>query len=205
MHRLAPILLVLVVVAARAAAAAANDTATPAPSGTSASNVCYQTPFNPTLACSGNGQCVNDTRTGEPSCQCSSSYAGTTCAYQRKSQLAAFLLQFFLGYFGVGYFYLGFSALGAGELVLSLGFCVIVCIAVCAGGGVMAGAAACFKGGSGGCCRIVALGFLVVGCILFVIVALGVFIGPFVWWLIVTIQIGIGSLGDSNGVGLAPW
>lgn len=52
-------------------------------------------------------------------------YAGATCDYKRKEQIASFLLTLFLGEFGAFYFYLGLIGLGCIQLFVPC--CGMVC------------------------------------------------------------------------------
>src|SRR5438477_10846083 len=72
--------------------------------------------------CSNHGIC---TRAGD-GCVCDDGYAthlpttNVGCNYKRKKQLAAFLLQFFLGEFGAGHWYSGNMDLAGGQLAVTV-------------------------------------------------------------------------------------
>ena len=133
---------------------------------------------NPDNDCNANGRCSQDgTR-----CICNGGWVTHNsvypqCNYRQISRFLPFFTQLFVGIFGVGYFTLGLNALGAGEIVLFICSCILLCVTACVGGYNNGGAGALF--GS--------------------IAALGLF-GGFGWWLYAVIGMGTGSIQDSNGV-----
>lgn len=72
---------------------------------------------NPLTTCANNGVCNPDGL-----CSCNPAFATVDptqqCAYERKSGLVAFLLQFFLGGLGVAEFYLGNISYAMGQCII---------------------------------------------------------------------------------------
>jgi len=150
--------------------------------------------------CNNHGACVNST--GDWYCVCDDDYAthpeietkeddSVYCNYQRKKQLTAFLLAWFLGGFGGGQWYLGLTGLAVGKLILGLSVCCIIpCVGMCLGGAAMGMGSEAAAGGASalvGCCYCC--------CVL----------GIFVWWLVDIIHFGMNSYDDKDGVALEPW
>jgi TM2 domain-containing membrane protein YozV len=137
--------------------------------------------------CSGEGYCTRDGST----CVCFSGHVtynspnGPKCNYKQKSQLAAFLLQLFLGKFGAGHFYVGSNALGAGEICLTFGLIPLACFLT-----PMFNA---FDVSETGRKKIWKKLQWVVGT------------AVFVWWLVNTIKFGLNEYNDGNGVPLKSW
>lgn len=125
----------------------------------------------------GTGTCtfVGNQTSGTCECDADNRFTGANCDYERKSQLVAFLLSFFLGSYGVDRFYLGYIGVGVAKLLIGLGICVSPCFCCCCenagrvGGGIWAG-----------------------------LVGLAIFI----WWIVDWVFIIQGKLPDFNGVAL---
>jgi hypothetical protein len=86
-----------------------------------------------TSACSYHGVC-----SGNYTCVCNTGYITfpsssiNGCNYKQKSQLTAFLLQFFLGEIcGAGEFYLGNNDIGAGQIVYFWGNTIFIILMIC--------------------------------------------------------------------------
>lgn len=138
--------------------------------------------------CNFHGQCTSD----RTECVCDDEYATFPvdsehlCNYKRKSKLAAFLLQFFLGN-GVGHFYVGrisegmafFWTVGYGFIVSG---CFLGCCIYCICSGI-------FDSEKSATFVVSCLG------VCFILIAFAIWI-----WLLV--QFGRGDITDSNGVTL---
>ena len=90
--------------------------------------------------CSDNGNCyINITeyysdKNKYTTCICNDGWTTlnnevTKCCYFRKSQISAFLLEFFIG-FGSGHFYLGNSNFGIGKLLISIFICLVFYVSI---------------------------------------------------------------------------
>lgn len=130
-------------------------------------------------ACSYSGVC--NTNTGI--CHCDDGYITTNnidqCNYKQKKQLAAFLLQVFLGYAGAGEFYADNNGMGGGQIALLLGSPTLLAIG------------RCYKDKAAGTTAIVvgAVGLLgVVG-----------------WWIADMVRFGKNNVKDGNGQPLKEW
>jgi hypothetical protein len=129
--------------------------------------------------CNNNGQCVNAT------CVCDVKYADTNCQHKRKSQLTAFLVEFFVGGMtGASRFYLGYIGEGVGKILLFWGSCIMSCVA----GGLGAGGKAVAP------CA-------VVGALMGVVAGLGLCASG-IWQIVDWGLIAAGNMKDSDGFDL---
>jgi hypothetical protein len=110
---------------------------------------------------------------------------GPYCIYERKKQLTAFLLQFFV-FCGAGQFYVGNIQYAVPQLIISLAPCIISCIQCIMGIRI--------KGEDRPCGHLV---ILIINC-LFSCALCG-------WWLADVIIFGMNKHLDGNGVPLNPW
>lgn len=135
--------------------------------------------------CSYNGICTNTN-----TCKCNDGYItfpssnANGCNYKQKSTVIAFCLEFFLGFVGAGYFYLEQNALGAGQLVLNVAPCFLICLLGCC---ILASNPESKE-------KLEPSSFLTV-CL---------FIGVLIFWIIALVDIGTGNITDGNGAPIAP-
>ena len=124
----------------------------------------------------GTGTCVfaSNVTIGKCDCDANNQFTGANCDYERKSQLIAFLLSFFVGTYGADRFYLGYIGVGVVKLLLGLGICASPCFLCC-----------------GDCGKVVSgIWAAVVG------------LAIFIWWIVDWALIIQGKIPDFNGVSL---
>lgn len=137
----------------------------------------------PARDCDNHGSCLPD-----GNCVCNDDYTtyncdmGVQCCYKRKSRLAAFLLQFFLGAeSGAGLWYIGQDVPAGMELMLFLLLIFFGCLVVF-----------CAKRGEKFAFLSLCLAYLTA-------VTLPIY------WLAYLIIIGIGDINDGNGIKISDW
>lgn len=182
---------------------------------------------NDPLACNSHGTCVDNL------CYCDDEYAtedeDDPCDYKRKSQLVAFLLDFFIN--GGGQIYLGYLNWGIPRLILlfwpiitiiiilpaiiiallhKLGFLICCgCGSTCCSAALdedVAPLALCALPFWGcGCCLFIHAfpWWIIIICTLITWIINGIIL--FVWWLVWIILIGTNSINDANGIAMNSW
>lgn len=136
--------------------------------------------------CNGHGECKAD-----GTCLCDKDYATVNqdaqCSYERKKQLAAFLLHTFLGGYGAGHFYINDIPTAMGQLSLSiiipLGLTILALFAMC-----------CCMNDAG---KAVGAGIGIVWALCW--------LGVIVWWIVDMVRFANNYYPDSKRVTLAPW
>ena len=155
---------------------------------------------DPVINCDARGDCAGDE--DDWYCICNDGYATfpkpvdddpnpVYCNYERKSQLTAFLLSWFLGLAGGGQWYIGLYSIAGWKLGLLFGFC---CCGTCL---------------ISLCCTALGIGSkedMMSGPMLFVpcwmcCCSLAVT----VWWIVDLVYFGQNLYDDGNGVSLEPW
>mmetsp|Transcript_62473 Transcript_62473/g.99311 ORF Transcript_62473/g.99311 Transcript_62473/m.99311 type:complete len:191 (+) Transcript_62473:105-677(+) len=163
----------------------------------------------PEIECSARGVCVDSGNNDTWSCICDEGWTthpvpnSTTidavyCNYERKQQLVAFLLSFFVGLFAAGRFYIGQYLTAGLKIGLNIGLgCFGMCCISC-----VTGVSAFSSGRSNRtpdtCCGKFMAG---VGCCYVFLVTLGIF----AWLIADWVLFGLNKIPDGNGVDLQPW
>ena len=137
----------------------------------------------------GHGFCDTTTQL----CKCDSGWvddrSGTSCSYEQKKQLTAFLLEFFLGATGAGQFYVGNNNLAIGQL-WGLLFGGLITTLLGASMGLPMDSSVRIH-------QSISSAFIALG--------LSALLADVVWWIIDTIRFGMNKIEDKNGYPLKPW